>query len=514
MKRLAKKIFSKVTIVLLAILLQVTFWIILQYFLGSYFHISALIDLVVSILSFFIVVAVINKRQQEVFKLPWIIVVLLFPIFGVVIYALFDRNPLSKKQVKHRNDIKNEILSNIKNDEVILEELKKNSLDAYGQCKYIYNASNTPLMTNTKTEYLDSGEAFYDKLLSSMEKAEKYIMLEYFILATGKMLDGILEVIYRKIEQGVKAYIIFDDIGTMGRIKNKDIAKMRKKGINVIVFNPFVPIASVVHNNRDHRKIMVVDGKCGIMGGVNIGDEYINIDKPFGHWKDSAVYLEGDAVKSLIAIFLQNYNIFVKKENRLKLEDLIVEQKIESDGYVQPFSDGPSPIDNHHVGEEVYLNLIGQAKHKICITTPYLIVSYDFLLSLCRASERGVDVQIITPYIADKKIVNILTKSNYEMLISSGVKVYEYKPGFMHAKNFVVDEEFAVCGTINLDYRSFVHHYECGVWMYKSKAIKEMQKDFDLMIENQTIQIDEEKAKLSLFKKIIKELINLFAPLF
>lgn len=309
--------------------------------------------------------------------------------------------------------------------------------------------------------------------------------------------------------------MMYDDIGTMGRMSTKQHNLIKSKGINIIKFNPFKPVFSVVHNNRDHRKIMVVDGKYGMMGGVNIGDEYINIEHPYGYWKDSAILLEGEAVNSLVCIFCENYNAYCEENKRLNVEHYVrLNHKYDIRGYVQPFSDGPSPIDNDHIGEIVYTNLISNAKKYIYITTPYLIVSYDFLQALCTASKRGVDVRIITPYIADKKIVNILTKSNYQMLIQNGVKVYEYKPGFIHAKNFIVDDLYAVCGTINLDYRSFVHHYECGVWMYNTDSILSMRDDFENMINNETILISEKAARLPLISKTIKALINLFSPLF
>lgn len=514
MKKFAKLLFSRMTIVGLAIIAQVAFWVILYYSLSKNAYISTAVNIIIDILAILFLFIVINKNQQEVFKLPWVIIILVFPLFGIVIFTLFGRSPLSKKQIKHRRKIKEEIARKVKSDDKAIANLKNENLEAYGQSCYLTNVTSLPLCENTKTEYLSSGKNFYNKMLKILSKAEKYIMLEYFIVGEGKMLDGILDILYEKVNKNVEVFLLFDDIGSLGRMSAKKHLEIKKRGIKIVVFNPFVPITSVIHNNRDHRKITVVDGKYGLVGGINIGDEYIDIDHPYGYWKDSAIFIEGNGVDSLVSIFAQNYNI-ASKNHHIDIDNYLVKhEKIDSTGYLLPFGDGPAPIDMNHIGEDVFSNLIGCAKKSICITTPYLIVSYEFLHKLCLASKRGVEVKIITPYIPDKKVTNILTKSNYQMLIESGVKIYEFKPGFIHAKNFIVDDIYGVCGTINVDYRSFVHHYECGIWMYKCEAIKQMKDDFDQMIENQTIFIDENKAKLSLFKRMIKAVINLFAPLF
>lgn len=514
MKRIARIIFSRISIVSISIILQFALWILAFNYLENVeiFNLN-LVQLIVTFSSLFLLLFIINKKQDAVYKMPWILLVLIFPVVGLVSYLVFGRFPISKRQQRKQELIRDEIISSLKQDDLIISSLEKESLNALGQSKYITNVSSMPLLSNTKTKYLASGKEFFEELKNILNKAKEYIFMEYFILAEGKMLDEILEILYLKASQGVKIYFLHDDIGSMGRISLSKIKEMRNKGIHASIFNPFIPIVSIVHNNRDHRKITVVDGMKGLIGGVNIGDEYIDLERPYGYWKDSSMLLEGSGVNSLIALFVQNYNMATYK-NKLSAKDFYVNHEVKIDnGFVQPFGDGPRPIDHHHIGENVYLNLINNAKKSICITTPYLIVSYSFLLALANASRRGIDVRIVTPYIPDKKIVNILTKSNYKMLVEAGVKIYEYKPGFIHAKNFIVDNKYAVCGTINLDYRSFVHHYECGVWMYKTNAIEEMQKDFDQIIEKEGLLITNEMCKLSFIKRIIKELINIFAPL-
>lgn len=519
MKKVLKLLLSRIVFVFLAILLQVLFLLgiyLIPYYLFSqkFYWFSNALNLIVGVIAVIVAVFIINKEQPESFKLPWVVILLLVPIFGLFIFMLFGRKPLSKKQIRRYEKIRGKVRGEVAEDPEVVDAIRAISPDAYGQSRYIKTSSMMPLYGNTETKYHPSGESFYEELMIRVGMAEKYIFLEYFIVAEGKMLDGLLDLLYRKIDEGIAAYMIVDDFGSMGKISSIKLREIRNKGVHLVMFNPMIPVVSAIHNNRDHRKIMVVDGKYGMVGGVNIGDEYINLEHPYGHWKDTAVSIEGEGVRSLIAMFIENYNVSCRKGEELDVENFLSDWVKKSQGFVQPFCDGPEPLDHYRVGEDVYSNLICMAKKSIWITTPYLIVSYDFLQKLCIASEKGVDVRIITPYIADKKIVNILTKGNYEMLIRRGVKIYEYKPGFIHAKNFIVDGEYAVCGTINVDFRSFVHHYECGVWMYRTSAVDEMIADFERLIETDAIQIDEKDAKLNLFKKIVKEIINIFAPLF
>ena len=517
MKRVIKALFSRVFIVFLAIMLQVAFWAFIYIVLESNKYTSQILNIIMFIVSIGVIFKIINKKQPESFKLPWIIIVLFFPVFGTFLFLLLGRSPISKKQAIIRRNIRREIITKMDNTrEPIEKKLLESSKIAYGQSKYIFNTCSLPVCVNTKTEYLGNGSLFHEKMLEIIDKAEKYILMEYFIMSEGEMLTSVLNALYKKKEEGVEIYIIYDDIGTLERFSPKLFKEVASKGIHIVKYNPFIPIVSVVHNNRDHRKITVVDGKYGLMGGINIGDEYINKTHPYGYWKDSALYLEGEAVNSLTCIFMENYNTTVKNESdRLLIKNFMHKNElVVENGFVQPFSDGPAPVDEDYIGYGVYSNLIDMAKDYINITTPYLIINYDFLDSLCRASKRGVDVRIITPYIPDKKVTNILTKSNYEMLIKAGVKIYEFVPGFIHAKNFIVDGEFAVCGTINVDYRSLVHHFECGCYMYHTNAVKQMKEDFDHMIEKETIQIEEKSCHLPFFKRMLKDVVNLFSPLF
>ena len=337
--------------------------------------------------------------------------------------------------------------------------------------------------------------------------------MEYFIIEEGKMWNSIYEILKEKIKNNVKVYIIYDDFGCMKTLAEDYYEKLNEEGISCVPANKFRPVLSRIHNNRDHRKITVIDGKIGFTGGINLSDEYINEKVKFGHWKDTAIKLEGEAVNNLTALFLEMWN----SQNQEQLDEKkFLNQKVEEIkevGVVAPYGDGPEYIYKDNIGKYVYINMLNAAKKYVYITTPYLLCDYEILNALCICAKKGVDVRIITPHIPDKKTIFIMTQSNYRNLIQNGVKIYEYTPGFIHAKQFICDDIFATCGTINLDYRSLVHHFECGVWMYNVQCIEKMKNDF---LETQIIseEITEEKSKLKGIKKLLPEIMKVFFPLF
>ena len=305
---------------------------------------------------------------------------------------------------------------------------------------------------------------------------------------------------------------MYDDIGSINKIKSNYYKKLRKMGIACVKFNRFKPIMTAVHNNRDHRKITVIDGTIGYTGGINFADEYINEKTLYGHWKDTGIRLEGEAVKNLTIMFLQNYSVWNKKEEQMANYIPLQTNTDYKDGVVFAFGDGPNPLYPEAVGENAYLNIINNAKKYVYITTPYLIIDYLLLNALRNASLRGVDVKIITPHIPDKKTVFLLTRSNYTALIEAGVKIYEYTPGFIHSKVILSDDEVAIVGTINLDYRSLVHHFENGVWLYKTSSIKSIAFDLQNTL-SVSKQISKKDAKQNFFVRIICSILNLFSPL-
>jgi cardiolipin synthase len=384
--------------------------------------------------------------------------------------------------------------------------------DCLPQARYLQTYAGFPLYVHTRTEYFASGEAFFARALEELEKAERYIFLEFFILREGVMLDPILEILERKARQGVEVRLIYDDLGCFMSLPPDFKRRLEERGIRCIVFNPFTPLLSSLQNNRDHRKILSIDGKVAFTGGVNLADEYINAVDRFGHWKDAAIMLEGEAAWSLTLIFLQMWNLEQQGGDDYgrfypwKDEPC----RVASDGYVLPYAD--SPMDHENVGEHVYIRIINSAREYVYISTPYLVVDENLSSALTLAAKSGVDVRIITPQRWDKRIVHMTTRSYYHHLVSAGVKVYEYVGGFNHSKTFVSDDKVATVGTTNLDYRSLYLHFECGVWLYKSSSVMKVKEDF-LATLPRSREISLEICEKNLFQRYFQTLLRLFAPL-
>lgn len=502
--------FSKLIFVGLSIIFQIAFFVVTNFMLTqSFWWVNDIFSLL-GILIFFVIV---NKDKPASFKLPWIVIILIVPIVGITLYLLLGNYNLSKRKVKLIKKEEEKLKEYCSINEEAMFYLMGEDYLSYGQARYIQNTCNLPTYNHCYNKYLNTGEKFFENLIIELKKAKTYIFMEYFIIDKGYMLNSIMEILEQKALEGVKVYFMYDDLGSIGNISSSYDLKLRDKGIYACKFNRLKPIISLSHNNRDHRKITVIDGEVGFVGGANIADEYINITHPHGRWLDNAIMLKGSCVNSLILMFIKLYNINSVK--KLDPKDFIFEHKdYTAKGYITPYCDEPSPLDNDYVGMNVYLNIINQAKEYVYITSPYLIVDYEFIEALVNASKRGVDIKIITPGVADKKIIKILTKSNYEKLINAGVEIFEYRDGFIHSKMFICDNKIGTIGTINLDYRSFIHHFECGIWMYNTLSIKEMYKDYVYLIENECDEITLEKAKLTKFELFIKNALRLFYPLF
>lgn len=462
-------------------------------------------------LSIAIVFIIINNKSNPSYKIAWIIPVLIFPIFGGLFYLLYGGNKLSTRE-KLKMVIQNIKMTNsLKQDNKIMESLGKQDIYAQNQSKYILDYAKCPVYNNTETTYFKIGEEKYEALLSELEKAEKFIFLEYFIIQEGKMFNSILEILERKAKEGVDVRLIYDDVGCLVTLPHNYHKKLEKKGIKCRVFNPIKPFFTRRLNNRDHRKIAVIDGNVGFTGGINLADEYINEYEKHGYWKDAAIMLKGDAVWNLTIMFLSMWDYIDNiDENYLRFKPS-KDKKYSSKGYVQPFDD--SPLVNEPIGETVYLNLINKAKKYIYINTPYLIIDNEMATALKIASKSGVDVKIVTPYIPDKVFVHAVTKSYYESFIKDNIEIYEFTPGFMHAKTFVVDDEYAVVGSINLDFRSLYLHYECGVWLYNTDSIKDIKEDYLKTLEKCHKVTIQECKNTSKIKKFFRLVIRLFAPL-
>ena len=508
MNVLLKRVVQRVILLVSSFILQIG---IISFFLLKYsesffdFYLASLT------LSIIIVFIIINNKSNPSYKIAWIVPVMIFPIFGGLFYLLYGGNKLSTRE-KLKMVIQNiEMTNSLKQDDEIIKKIGDKSIYAKNQSEYILNYAKCPVYNNTETTYFKIGEEKFEALLRELKKAEKFIFLEYFIIQEGKMFNSILEILEEKAKQGVDVRLIYDDVGCIVTLPHNYKNTLEVKGIKCRVFNPIKPFFTRRLNNRDHRKIVVIDGDVGFTGGINLADEYINEYEKHGYWKDAGIMLKGDAVWNLTVMFLSMWDyIDNKEEDYIKFKPS-KNKYYNSKGYVQPFDD--SPLINEPIGETVYLNLINKAKDYIYINTPYLIIDNEMATALKIAAKSGVDIKIVTPYIPDKKFVHAVTKSYYESFIKDGIEIYEFTPGFMHAKTFVVDDEYGVVGSINLDFRSLYLHYECGVWLYKTESIKSMKDDYLETLKRCHKVTMEECKNTSSIRKVLRLIIRMFAPL-
>ena len=508
MNVLLKRVVQRVILLVSSFILQIG---VISFFLLKYsesffdFYLASLT------LSIIIVFIIINNKSNPSYKIAWIVPVMIFPIFGGLFYLLYGGNKLSTRE-KLKMVIQNiEMTHSLKQNDKIMQKLQEDNIYAKNQSEYILNYAKCPVYNNTETTYFKIGEEKFEALLKELKKAKKFIFLEYFIIQEGKMFNSILEILEEKAKQGVDVRLIYDDVGCIVTLPHNYKNTLEAKGIKCRVFNPIKPFFTRRLNNRDHRKIVVIDGDVGFTGGINLADEYINEYEKHGYWKDAGIMLKGDAVWNLTVMFLSMWDyIDNKEEDYIKFKPS-KNKYYNSKGYVQPFDD--SPLINEPIGETVYLNLINKAKDYIYINTPYLIIDNEMATALKIAAKSGVDIKIVTPYIPDKKFVHAVTKSYYESFIKDGIEIYEFTPGFMHAKTFVVDDEYGVVGSINLDFRSLYLHYECGVWLYKTESIKSMKDDYLETLKRCHKVTMEECKNTSSIRKVLRLIIRMFAPL-
>ena len=492
----------------LAIQINIIFLVMLQF--KDYFLYFYIISLAIGcILVFYI----LNGKSNPSYKIAWIVPILIFPIFGGTFYLIYGGNKLSKREKKKMKNQNIKMKLSLIQYPNVLDRLEKESEYAKNQALYMINYSNCPIYENTYNEYLTPGEVKFEKLVEELKKAKHFIFLEYFIIEEGIMWNTILEILKEKAKEGVDVRVIYDDVGCVMKLPYKYGDKLEKYGIKCRVFNPFIPIFTNRLNNRDHRKIAVIDGYVGFMGGINLADEYINSFEKYGHWKDAAILLKGEAVFNLTVMFLTMWDFINNSDDDyLKYRpENFTNEKYLSKGYVQPFDD--SPLVNEPIGETVYLNLINKAKKYIYINTPYLIIDNEMATALKIAAKSGVDVRIVTPHIPDKWFVHAVTRSYYQSFIKDNIKIYEYTPGFMHSKTFVVDDEYAVVGSINLDFRSLYLHFECGAWLYKTDSVLKVKEDFlDTLELCQQISLQDcENVKWPV--KFGRLILRMFSPL-
>lgn len=503
-------LFGRTGIILLLLLLQlgilfIVFSRLQQHIIYAYWSFV--------LLSALTAILIINRPGNPAFKLAWMVPITFFPVFGMLLY-LFVEFQAGTVWLNHRlQNVEQQMRKYVLQDPDVFEELEKTDKRVANLSRYVTEKGGFPTYKNYHTTYYPWGKDKFEALIEELNKAEKFIFMEYFIVAEGKMWNTVLEILKKKVQEGVEVRFMYDGTCSISLLPYNYPKKLEEYGIRCKIFNPIKPALSTVQNNRDHRKIVVIDGKTAFTGGVNLADEYIGELERFGTWKDTAIMVQGEAVRNFTLMFLEIWNVDEPQENYEKyLDASYCYGMTEGEGYVIPYGD--SPLDHENVGELVYMDMINNAKDYIYISTPYLVPDNEMLTVLGYAAKSGVDVRIITPEIPDKWYVSVITRSFYRDLETLGVKVYEYKGGFNHAKMFLSDDKSAVVGTINLDYRSLYLHFECATYMYKTSCIKDIKADFDDMFENRCHRITHDDINnRSFWSRFMSVILRTIAPL-
>lgn len=496
MKRIFKLLTNRLLITALCIIIQFIIGFAIIFYFNELFKYYLLISYVLSIICS---IGVINTNMNSAYKITWIVVLLGLPLIGVTVFLflygrLFTRMR-RRKMLSIIDSLENEACKST--DVILPEELKR-------QSDYITKYAHSAPVKNTYAKYFSSGEAFFESLIKDLNDAQNCIYMEYFIIKDGYMWRQIEDILISKAKSGVDIRIIFDDMGSIEQISKREMRRLKKQGVKIKTFNPFIPVLSTVTNNRDHRKMCVIDSKIAYIGGVNIADEYINKKAKFGYWKDSAIRLYGEGAYTNELFFLTLWEYITKEKIRNPKPTYDTLDK----GIYQPYTD--SPMDSEPIGENIYLNIITNAKKYVYISTPYFIVSDEMMRAITNASKCGVDVRIIVPHIPDKRTVNQVTKSSYSRLISAGVKVYEYEKGFNHSKLVIADDEIATVGSVNFDFRSFYLSFENGVVIYDSPVISDIYNDYQLMM-NESIPVTKESSKAHLPVRLFRAVLGAFS---
>lgn len=505
-----KIIFSRTLIIILMVLLQMLAMLVSFTWLGNYLH---YIWEGMSLLGALLIIYIINRDEPTEFKISWIIPICIFPILGALIYIFVISNAggigLKAKTYIRVKETKDLLYTSEDTKEAI-----KDCPDSFrGFSGYMEHRAGYPTYHNSNAVYYALGEDKFKDLLEELQKAKDFIFLEYFIVERGVMWNAVLAILKEKVKEGVEVRVMYDGMCSILKLPYKYPEELKKYGIKAKMFAPIMPFLSTNQNNRDHRKIVVIDGKVAFTGGVNLADEYINEKEVYGHWKDVAVKITGDAVRSFTVMFLQMWNVSEKGTENYEryLQDIKYEQPLYHDGFVIPY--GETPTMKQEVAKTVYESMINSANKYVHIMTPYFIVEREFLDSMRYAAGRGVEVSMILPHIPDKHIVYYIARTFYPELLHAGIRIYEYIPGFVHAKTFAVDDTSATVGTINLDYRSFYHHFECGAYFYGNKVVEKVEEDFQNTLLKCREVTWEYYKKIPIYQKILGRAFKLFAPL-
>lgn len=491
-----------------AILLQIG-WVVGQVVLLQ--QQMAWIGMATTVVALVLVLRLYAGHTNAALKMPWIMLILAFPVLGLALYLLLGYSFSGRRMSRRIRAVDEGLLPLLHQEEAAAEAVRKADLGFAGQCHYLRIRAGYPVYANTAATFYDSGAKGFAAQKEALRKAERFIFMEYHAVEDGKAFGELCEILQQRAAAGVEVRLIYDDVGSMPFVDGAFARRLEQKGIRCMAFNPVVPVLNVFMNHRDHRKITVIDNKVGFVGGYNLADEYFDLTRPYGVWKDSGLRLEGAAVRSLTAMFLEMWNFVGKPDENYGIYLAAEPAVAEGAGFVLPYAD--CPLDEERVGENAYLNLIKNAKKYLYLTTPYLIPSDEMVRELALAAGRGVDVRIITPGIPDKRLVYGMTRSYYNVLARQGVRIYEYTPGFCHAKQWVADDTTAIVGTINLDYRSLYLHFENAVLLYGCPAVGQVRQDFAALLPRCREVTAKYRDDRSTALRIGQCILRLFAPL-
>ena len=502
-----KKVLGRIVIVLPAVILQVLWYLLVLGLLNNLFHeyLWDALNIVLSILAVVFVTGLIAKRDESSYKLLWVMVIVAMPILGALLYFVLG-NKNTGKRLKKKLERSKATLPKPRG-QAHIEEIQRDDLRLGQTLAHISQATGFPIVKNGTSKYYSFGEEMFRDMCRDLKAAEHYIYVEYFIIQSGIFWDTLADIMAQKVKEGVDVRVMYDDLGSIGTFSVADVIELKKKGIKCIPFNPFLFIKSQL-NNRDHRKIMVIDGKIAYSGGINLADEYINEKHPYGRWKDIGFRITGAGVKSFSYMFMEFWNAF--SGDKICPEESDTSGEETGNGYVLPYYD--CPMGDEHISNELFVEMLSAATSYVWFYTPYLMLGDALLDAFIRAAKRGVDVRIIMPGIPDKKMVYRLSRSYYPELLKEGVKIYEYTPGFVHAKAFIADDKIAGIGTVNLDYRSLFLHFECNAIFYKTDMIPELKRDF-LDTQRECVEKTVADTKKGLLRKLGDNLLRVIAPL-
>ena len=507
-KGILSVLFSRTALILILLLLQIGLMFLMTTALKEYRSYWSVASVLLQVI---VVIYIINERGNPAFNMTWILLLMVFPVFGTLFY-IYVKSELGSRAVSHRlSRQKLEIHRYMKQNPEVISNLRVSKPEDAKLAHYMKYQLGFPIYRNTKVVYSSCGEENFPLFLHELKQAKSFIFMEYFIVEEGYMWEHVLDILKEKAQEGVEVRFMYDGMGCLSLPHNYP-EKLKKYGIECRIFGPLRPVLSTVQNNRDHRKICVIDGKTAFTGGINLGDEYINRKERFGYWKDSAAMLKGDAVQSFTMMFLQMWNSIERKREDYKKYLTVMRPEFKRElGFVMPYGD--SPFDHEEVGESVYLHILNHASKYVHIMTPYLILDNGLLDTMTRTAKSGVEVCIIMPHVPDKWYAFVLAKTYYQELLEAGVKIYEFTPGFVHSKIFVSDDKMATVGTVNLDYRSLYLHFECGAYIYNNPVVRDIEKDYRQTLQKcQQVSIAEVKA-MNPLQKICGKILRLMAPL-